>query len=200
MPNSEACERLTFDRRTKHWAPLFRLITQLLRGLPSDTAAGFGAIGPAWLFDMNRLFEAYVVARLRRHTNLPVHSQGPGKHLLREHNGSSRFKQIPDIIVGPINAPLIIIDTKWKRIAEPVHQTVSAEDVRQIFAYGRVYGAKTVALAYPSNAGEPILREYASVDLGTNLSVLVISLPVSERNESFLDDGLQLALEFACKA
>ena len=49
---------LSFDRRNEAWRPLFRVIEQFAKALPSDVAAGRESFGPTWLFDMNQLFQA----------------------------------------------------------------------------------------------------------------------------------------------
>ena len=57
--------RLSFDRLTHRWRPIFERATWFLKGLYPDVRAGT-VDGACLLFDMERLFEAFVGAVLRR--------------------------------------------------------------------------------------------------------------------------------------
>jgi 5-methylcytosine-specific restriction enzyme subunit McrC len=57
---------LAVDRRHRHLKPLLSLLRLILQDRGSAAAAGNAAQGPAWLFDMPKLFEALIAKRLAR--------------------------------------------------------------------------------------------------------------------------------------
>ena len=62
----------------------------------------------------------------------------------------------PDILVRRGDERVMVIDTKWKRIAARIDdpkQGVSQADVYQMMAYGRLYGCAQLMLLYPHHGG-----------------------------------------------
>lgn len=99
----------------------------------------------ALLFDMNKLWEEYVLARLKQ---------------IAEENGVEVYGQYskgfwngisirPDIVLVKKNnsKEILIVDTKWKNIdyAEP-----SVHDLRQMYVYNEFWESKKAMLLYPS--------------------------------------------------
>ena len=67
-----------------------------------------------------------------------------------------RFQLKPDILVGPRNAPSLIIDTKWKRLKssdEDDKNGISQADMYQMYAYAQRYQCNDILLLYPKVAG-----------------------------------------------
>lgn len=95
----------------------------------------------ALLFDMNSLWEEYILARLKQNTkNITVYGQ----------QSKSFWNNIlirPDIVMknGDIT---YIIDTKWKNIdcSNP-----STNDLRQMYVYNEYWHSYKAMLLYPSN-------------------------------------------------
>ncbi|MDW7748796.1 5-methylcytosine restriction system specificity protein McrC [Halomonas sp.] len=109
------------------------------------------------LFDMNRLFERYAATRLHRFARryrLKLVEQGPRRHLGHEENGRGRLLMLPDIsLLDESQQPVIILDTKWKRIEGPDPlAALSAADLYQMAAYANAYDCGSVALLYPEQA------------------------------------------------
>lgn len=151
--------RLPFDRLTEAWRPVFKQAEAFLRGLFPDARAG-GDEGICLLFDMQRLFEAFVGARLRRGWRGPsaggsrVVLQGPPRYLADSADGPA-FRLRPDAaVVSDDNTVERLVDAKWKRL-EPgaAGRGVAREDAYQLAAYAGAYGCRRVALAYPRPAG-----------------------------------------------
>lgn len=95
------------------------------------------------LFDMNKLWEEYIVAKLRSTKEEKVKVLGKqGKSFW----GSNRLE--PDIVLS-IEGKTYIIDTKWKI---PTDSTPNS-DLRQMYAYGRYWNAESIMLLYPGNSG-----------------------------------------------
>ncbi len=98
----------------------------------------------ALIFDMNRLFEAFILRQLRKlqTENLNVSAQT-----------STPFWQErqlrPDILIQT-KQEAIILDTKWKLLEG---QKPSMEDLRQVYVYAQYFNAKKVVLLYPHYKG-----------------------------------------------
>lgn len=105
----------------------------------------------ALLFDMNLLWEQYVLKKLKKyvleHVDKGWRITGQESKLFFGTNRSIR----PDIIlrrrIGERDE-VVVIDTKWKN---PVNQLVSIEDLRQMYTYGRFWNAQKLILLYPGN-------------------------------------------------
>ena len=97
----------------------------------------------ALLFDMNVLWEEYILIRLKQiadEKGFKVYGQ----------NSKGFWKNIsirPDIVIEKENETFII-DTKWKNIdySEP-----STHDLRQMYVYNEYWDSKKAMLLYPSN-------------------------------------------------
>lgn len=148
------------DRTNARWKDLLELARLLLGERFQTTTSGRGK-GFSLLFEMNTLFEEFVGRTLRRAlvgTGLQVDLQGGRLHCLAELDddhaptGRRRFVTKPDIIIRRGPERLMIIDTKWKRLAPSIDdpkQGVSQADVYQMMAYGRIYQCPSLMLLYP---------------------------------------------------
>lgn len=95
----------------------------------------------ALLFDMNSLWEEYILARLKQNSKgIKVYGQ-QSTHFW---NGISIR---PDIVIES-NTEKFIIDTKWKNIngGKP-----STDDLRQMYVYNEYWKSDKAILLYPSN-------------------------------------------------
>ena len=108
----------------------------------------------ALLFDMNQLWEEYVLKMLKRYvgeyqTNYEVMGQDS-----KSFWGSNSLR--PDIVISQKGSgQRWIIDTKWKR---PTNSLASISDLRQMYAYHRFWRAEKTMLLYP---GEDDYGEYS---------------------------------------
>lgn len=140
---------LTLDRRHAHLEKSLAALRLVVGGHGSAIAAGDNAPGPAWLFSSDRLFEAYVAQRMRRITSqLSVVTQGPS----RSFDTAGRFLLVPDMTAHTNGKPLAIFDTKWKQVEAA--RNISQADIRQIYAYARVYRTASAMLLYPATSGQ----------------------------------------------
>lgn len=105
---------------------------------------------------MNTLFEEFIGRTLRRAllgTGLRVHLQGPqGYALIDQRSGVRRFATRPDIVVSRNDRPLVVVDTKWKRLKGAIDypkRGVGQADVYQMMAYAHVYDCDRLILLYP---------------------------------------------------
>ncbi|MCR4029817.1 MULTISPECIES: McrC family protein [Flavobacterium] len=94
----------------------------------------------ALLFDMNLLWEEYILVRLKQSdSQLPVYSQ----QSIGFWNGIS-IK--PDIVIEN-GTQKYIIDTKWKNIS---YNKPSTHDLRQMYVYNDYWNSTKAMLLYPS--------------------------------------------------
>jgi 5-methylcytosine-specific restriction enzyme subunit McrC len=185
---------LTFDRRNEGWRPLFRLIAQFARTLPSDVAAGRASFGPAWLFDMNKLFQSYVAKRMRRTAApLKIHEGVIRAMAFEVGTRQDRFRLLPDIVVGNRQHPTIVIDAKWKRLdCARLADGMVDDDVRQVFAYAKLFKTQRAALVFPAAGPEPRQASFRTKeDEGSFVNIDVIEVPMREDQVSDLDQRLR---------
>jgi 5-methylcytosine-specific restriction enzyme subunit McrC len=98
----------------------------------------------ALLFDMNNLWEEYILARLKQSDReITVYGQ-QSNHFW---NGISIR---PDIVLDN-GSEKFIIDTKWKNIS---YSKPSTHDLRQMYVYNDYWVSTKAMLLYPSNKTE----------------------------------------------
>jgi 5-methylcytosine-specific restriction enzyme subunit McrC len=184
---------LSFDRRNEQWRPLFQLITQFARELPSDVAAGRESFGPAWLFDMNELFQAYLAKRLRRIAGSLEIRERPTRPMASEvSTGQDRFRLLPDIVVGRRGGPLIVIDAKWKRLdGANLADDLDDDDMRQVFTYAKIFRAQRAALVFPAARRAPQRVRFRTKEDAGAVDIDVVEVPMREDQLWELDQRLQ---------
>lgn len=103
----------------------------------------------ALLFDMNNLWEEYVLARLRQSV------ADKKDYIIYRQNSKDFWNGItirPDIViekkVDEQNKDILIIDTKWKNIDD---SNPSTHDLRQMYVYNEYWKSTRSLLLYPSN-------------------------------------------------
>jgi 5-methylcytosine-specific restriction enzyme subunit McrC len=154
-------QRLTFDRQTVRYTVVMNWVRWILALLSPMMRAGQES-APAFLFDMNRVFENAVANVLRRHFAhvLPVYTisaPGAGRHLtrLRVGSGSRAFALKPDVLIRQGREIRLVADAKWKRLkARPsgVLKPTRA-DMYQMHAYASAFEASSLMLIYPAHDG-----------------------------------------------
>jgi 5-methylcytosine-specific restriction enzyme subunit McrC len=108
------------------------------------------------LFDMNELWEEYILKQLQKAcygSEISVTGQET-----KSFWGSNSLK--PDIVLRKDNKTYII-DTKWKR---PNKSSASVNDLRQMYAYCRFWDAEKALLLYPGELDENKFKSYKTDD------------------------------------
>lgn len=155
--NVRRLDSLDFDRLTERYESIFQWCRCFLEGYYPDVL-GKGKSCLSVLFDMNRLFEAYVGTQLRRDVwskSLRVKEQGPQRYFAtRRYPDMSRkpvFRMKPDIsLMDKEENILCIVDAKWKVLDEEKSDLgITQADLYQMESYASVYGVKSLALIYP---------------------------------------------------
>lgn len=151
--------RLPRDRTTQRYGPLLTWCEWLLAMASPALSAGVSQ-APGLLFDMNKLFEAYVssLEEAAAGDDLIVYRQGPVEALAR--NGDlDAFALKPDITVwhaapdGSAIGIARVIDAKWKQLdPRASHWGIDPSDIYQLLAYALHYGCDKLELIYPQPA------------------------------------------------
>ena len=140
----------------------------------------------ALLFDMNSLWEEYVLVRLQQAAE-DVNIYGQQSKVLW--NGIAIR---PDIVIEN-RSGTFIIDTKWKNIE---HSKPSTNDLRQMYVYNEYWGADKAMLLYPSNTTSFSEEEFISFNPLNDgkehhkCALGKISIFKSEDDQLILDDKI----------
>lgn len=164
--------RVQLNRQNERFEDVLRFSRLLLCGRTPTVQAG-GTRTFSLLFDMNKVFERFVVAFLQRYVaprlddTVVVPHAGRHKRHLMESDGVGVLRLEPDVLVrGPGNQQLVM-DTKWKLLRPSARGRggVKESDLYQLYAYARRYGCDRSVLLYPFTAGlEP--RDFDVLDAG----------------------------------
>ncbi len=138
-------ERLPWSRKTEGYRKAIGIARLLLLRYHPDIRGGREDV-IALMFDMNQLWERYVVQLLR-------HAAPPGwtveaqqRQLFWEAAGLPDANLKPDIVLRGPEGGMIVLDTKWKLIegGRPADA-----DLRQLFAYQHRWNSEHGYLVYP---------------------------------------------------
>lgn len=160
-PTLALLNQLVLDRKTKPYTRALELAKLIILNYSPDIQYGKNNM-ISLLFDMNVLWEEFVLVCLKRHlisnqTGWEVKGQESKKF-----HGSRSIR--PDIVLRNTidEKEVIIIDTKWKI---PLENQSSIEDLRQMYTYGRFWQAERLILLYP---GSSVIGTFISYHNSTN--------------------------------
>jgi len=180
-------KRIRWDRNVRHYKkamPPCRMLHERLN--PLTQQGGNRAI--AMLFPMERVFEDYVAACLRRQLrDWKIETQKQGHYLVDDHSGQRVFALRPDLLLSN-GATQVVADAKWKLINEKDRQNkygITQADMYQLFGYGRKILATAerplVVLIYPrSDRFKQPLAEFSYERGGCRLLVLPFDLETDQ--------------------
>lgn len=139
------------SRSMADYQRLLELCRVFLQG-KSFTAFSGGQAALALLFPMERVFESYVAAVLRRYLDpkqYRLYVQAKGKYLFELPR--KQFALRPDLIIENLNSrEQTVLDTKWKLLSPQWHNYgIPQADMYQMYAYQKEYTAKQAVLLYP---------------------------------------------------
>ncbi|AMQ57082.1 McrC family protein [Algoriphagus sanaruensis] len=136
-------DKIVLNRKTQDYQKALEIARLILLHYHPDLSKGREDV-LALMFDMNLLWEKFVLASLKRHYGLNAKGQD-SKSFWQPFQGNKRSIR-PDITVEK-DGFKYVIDTKWKLVStEP-----SMDDLRQMYAYHHYFKAEKVALLYPGN-------------------------------------------------
>lgn len=178
------------ERGYAHFAPAKEVCKLVLEEL-NPLVAGKKSRATAVLFDMNVIFEEYVVALIRSQNSgwsveTQVRGQSLGRHLQPDGSqGRAAFPLRPDLILSHPDQPTIVADTKWKRLQPGKALTlgVSNADAYQMVAYSEVFqkaeNQREIWLIYPQVPGLPDSHPTFQLRLGQILRIVTVDLNVA---------------------
>lgn len=187
------------DRITQRFQPVLEQCKLFISAIKPDVLAGSTPLF-SLLFDMNRLFEAWVAEKLKpwaHQQGLHLRTQGPRQYLAMREDGSQQFQLRPDIaLVDDNGTPQVIADTKWKLLNEADRKLgVSGSDMYQLYAYAGRYNVPHLQLIYPHQAG--LCPHYGFTMQGMHapkLAVKTIAIEKSQVLNWSLDDATNLLI------
>lgn len=179
--------RWKLERGYTHFAPALEICRLILYEL-NPLLSGITARVTAVLFDMNRIYEAYVAHLFRtQYPDWQVQTQVKGQYLGRfspypAGKMRSVFELRPDFILQGPGQPAILADTKWKRlkVESKFPYGVSNADAYQMLAYSEVFqpdsGQRHMYLIYPHLPGLPDKFPAIGLPSGRTLNITTVHL------------------------
>lgn len=185
-------ERWSSDRLMTHYQPV-RPWCELVLGRRTPLSVHGTWRGVSMLFPMEKLFERYVEAALRRAlpSNAVLTSQAASRHLCR-YKEKGFFQLRPDLSLT-VGDQRWILDAKWKRLDASDRDNrfgLSQSDFYQMFAYGQKYldGVGDLALIYP------LTRRFSSplgpFEFSSSMRLWVLPFDLEARTLCVPDVGL----------
>lgn len=136
--------KLQSNRKSKPYETALEIARLIILNFAPNISSGKEKM-LALLFDMNSLWEEYILAKLKSHQidGLAVKGQESKPFW-------NTIKIRPDIILRN-GENTYVIDTKWKNIGG---SKPSANDLRQMYVYNKYWNSFRALLLYPSNLTE----------------------------------------------
>lgn len=147
----ELFDRLLFDRKSEDYRNAIKLAEMILLNYSPDLHHGNNHVWTL-MFDMNKLWEEFIVVTLRRKlTGYIVYEQK--QKTLWESDKNRKTVRADIVVQRNADGATFVLDTKWKMPRYEGKIVPSDADLHQMYVYLDVYGvenkAKKVALLYP---------------------------------------------------
>ncbi len=172
--------KLNFNRKSEPYRESINIARLILLNYHPDLSKGQNNV-LALLFDMNALWERFVLNSLRQFA--PDNFKITGKvrkPFWHPETGNSAFIE-PDIVIEN-NGLTYILDTKWKVLND---NRPSDDDLKQMFAYTKYYKSKYTALVYPDSGIKSCIGNFhPDIENGPSFfcSLIRLKLPVDANN------------------
>lgn len=163
--------QVAFDRRTTPYRGAVNLARLILAGASFELSHG-GVVASAFLIDMNKVFEDFVVIALREALGVSdrVLVQGAqGKRLFLD--AKERIALRPDVSLWSGEACTFVGDVKYKRIRSEAYPNA---DLYQLTAYTIATGLPSGMLVYAAGDEEDVVHEV--IHLGKRLELVALEL------------------------
>jgi 5-methylcytosine-specific restriction enzyme subunit McrC len=157
--NEQLLNSIKLDRKTAPYERAFELAKLIILNYSPDIKHGNQQM-IALLFDMNQLWEEYVLVMLRKEIQKERYDFKEAKISGQVQKYFWGFNYIKPDVVIEINNEVFIVDTKWKRPGS----TASIQDLRQMYAYARFWKAKQCLLLYPGSTQRVKSNEFLTDD------------------------------------
>jgi len=145
----EQIQSVTLDRTEQRLHGALELSKQIMLGHSTEKVSD-SHLSISLLFDMPRVYEAYIGSLLRY--SIADYSLMSRKktHLMHRAHKKNVLALRPDFLISGPNG-LLILDTKWKRLVQQdTYSDVKRNDIYQMYAYlTRFAEVSAVILLYP---------------------------------------------------
>jgi 5-methylcytosine-specific restriction enzyme subunit McrC len=140
----ETFDRLAWSRNTERYRKAIQLARLIILNYSPDLRYGREHV-LAFLFDMNKLFERFILKELHRAQRNRDTLEITGQERKKFWNGRTIR---PDIVAtfGDGDGKRVILDTKWKI---PKNDQPEDDDLKQMYAYNLHFGSHRGVLVYP---------------------------------------------------
>lgn len=190
MPNQKISksifDKLVLNRKTMGYRNAIEISRLILLHYHPDLSKGRDDV-LALMFDMNALWEQFVLVSLRKNKELKVRGQD-SKYFWKPEGGKRRSIR-PDITLS-IKDDNYVLDTKWKLVSNKP----SIEDIRQMYAYHHYFEAKKVALLYPGNSTY-VSGKFVDINTQKHLSNMECGLLYTQYSGSVKNWQIQIGEE-----
>lgn len=159
--------KIQFDRKTEHYRQAINIARLLLLNFHPDVARGQNNV-LALLFDMNVLWEGFILKSLKKGLPNDYIVRGRSRKFFWKKDGGYSKKMIPDIIVICPDGRKVVLDTKWKNIGD---MNPSDSDLRQMYTYSRFHNDAITALVYPASSSVSELVNGNFYDEASGISI-----------------------------
>lgn len=137
-----------FDRSMNHYQKAISWCRVFLKG-NSFTAFSGSTVALALLFPMEKIFESYIAAKIRKHIGNDINLRTQDTRYSLFDSPTRAFTLRPDIVLE-FGGNTVVMDTKWKLLSDTVRNSgISQSDMYQMYAYSKKYDAERIVLLYP---------------------------------------------------
>lgn len=158
-PTQALLEKLVLDRKTQPYARALELAKLIILNYSPDIKQGRHNM-ISLLFDMNQLWEEFILVCLRRSLHRESSAWEVHGQQSKKFHGSRSIR--PDLLLTNKNTgQKLVLDTKWKL---PKDNKASIEDLRQMYTYGRFWQAEKMVLLYPGEKRSSSFQNYHNKD------------------------------------
>lgn len=184
----EDAKSIPINRLNKRYEPILNMARLFLSDKSSQLAVGEQE-SFAFVFDMNKLFEAFVVNFIHRHRKqiLPPKLQGcallPQSRgytmALAVRNGKDVMHARPDLVFKQNDHFPLILDAKYKVVTK-ISEQLSTSDFDKMFKYSHGFQCKQVLVVYPQTSHLTLkkLDSYKLKSLESTISMAIVDLRV----------------------
>jgi len=172
--------RLQFNRKTECYREAINISMLLLLNYHPDISRGQNHV-LALMFDMNNLWERFVLYSLKKFAPEDYLIKGQVKKTFWESGLKTKVGMEPDIVIHH-NDKTFILDTKWKVLNG---NRPADDDLKQMYVYTKYFDSKFTALVYPDDSiisSKGSFLHEQNEEIGYPCSLIKLQLPLYTTN------------------